>query len=132
MGSQRDDLIYKEECYKIVGVLIEVFKQLGSGYQEKYYQKAIAKEFALQGYKFFEQVHIPLDYKGEKIGSYFVDFVVKVNDTEIPIEIKRDKNFSQARINQLSDYLKALNLKLGILANFTREGVKFKRIVNLI
>lgn len=130
MQQTRDDLIYKDECYKIVGVLIEVFKQLGSGYQEKYYQKAIAKELTLRGHKFVEQAHIPLEYKGEKIGSYFVDFIVEINDIKIPVEIKRDKNFSAARINQLYDYLKVLKLNLGILANFTREGVRFKRIVN--
>lgn len=70
----REDLIYKEECYKIVGVMIEVFKQLGSGYQEKYYQKGIAKELSIQGYEFTEQAYTPLFYKGERIGSYFVDF----------------------------------------------------------
>ncbi len=126
-----DKLIYKDECYEVVSVLIEVYKQLGSGYQEKYYQKAIAHELQARKMSFNEQVYKPLMYKGNKIGSYFADFIIYINGTEIVLEIKRDKHFSLARINQLKDYLKAFNLKLGILANFTAQGVVFKRIVNL-
>lgn len=48
------------------------------------------------------------------------------------MEIKKDAHFSHQHIKQVNGYLKALNLKLGILANFTKDGVKFKRVVNLI
>lgn len=125
---KRKDLIYPELSYQIVGILFEIFKQLGSSYQEKYYQKAIIIELKRCGLKYKEQVSMPLDYKGEKIGNYFLDFLI---EDKIVLEIKKDKNFSRKNIEQVIAYLKAFNLKLGILANFTKNGLMFKRILNL-
>ena len=125
----KKDILYPELSYQIVGVLIEVFKELGSKYQEKYYQRAIAVGFRHKGIKFAEQVRIPLQYKEEPIGAYFLDFLI---ENKIILEIKKNKPFSYKDIQQVLSYLKAHNLQLGIHANFTNDGVKFKRIVNLI
>ncbi|MBI5529904.1 MAG: GxxExxY protein [Candidatus Doudnabacteria bacterium] len=128
---KRDDLIYPKECYEIVGILMEVYKKLGSGYQEKYYQRGIAEELRLRNKKFAEQVAVPLLYKEKKLGTYFLDFLVEIGDAKIVVEIKKDDHFSKHNIEQVVGYLKATNLKLGILANFTPKGVRYKRIINL-
>ncbi len=125
---KRNDLIYPEISYQIIGVLFEVFRQLGHGYQEKYYQRAVSLELKRRGLKFKEQVYFPLNYKGDKIGNYFLDFLI---EDKIILEIKKDKHFSRKNIEQILGYLKAFDLKLGIIANFTSEGLKFKRIVNI-
>ena len=125
---KRKDLIYPELSYQIVGILFEIFKQLESGYQEKYYQKAVALELKRCELKYKEQMQTPLNYKDEQIGKYFLDFLI---ENKIVLEIKKDKNFSRKNIEQVMAYLKACNLKLGILANFTKDGLKFKRIVNI-
>jgi GxxExxY protein len=78
--------------------------------------------------KYKEQVLMPLNYKNEKIGKYFLDFLI---EDKIILEVKKDKNFSRKNIEQVIGYLRAFNLKLGILANFTSQGLKFKRIVNI-
>jgi GxxExxY protein len=124
----RDDLVEKELCYKIVGVLIEVYKQLGSGHREQYYQRGVAAELKKQGFHFQEFVRVNLNYKGTPIGIYILDFLI---ENKIVLEIKKDNYFSKQHIDQVNGYLKTLNLQLGILANFTKDGVKFKRIVNL-
>ena len=108
--------------------MIEVFKELGSGYQERYYQKSVALEFKKRGSKFQEQVFVPLTYKGDDIGKYYLDFLI---EGKVALELKKDKPFSKKNIEQVVAYLKANNLKLGILANFTRDGLKFKRILNI-
>jgi GxxExxY protein len=125
---KRKDLVYPELSYQIIGILFEVFRQLGSGYQEKYYQRAIALELRRCKLKYKEQVLMPLNYKNEKIGKYFLDFLI---EDKIILEVKKDKNFSRKNIEQVIGYLRAFNLKLGILANFTSQGLKFKRIVNI-
>jgi GxxExxY protein len=125
---KRKDILYPELSYQIIGILFEVFKELGSGYQEKYYQKAIATELKRCGLEYKEQVSTSLNYKGEKIGNYFLDFLI---EDKIVLEIKKDRHFSRKNIEQVYAYLKAFNLKLGILANFTSEGLKFKRILNI-
>jgi len=125
---RRNDLVYPELCYQTIGILFEIYRQLGSGYQEKYYQKIVAMELKKCGLHYGEQVLASLFYKGEKIGNYFLDFVI---ENKIVLELKKGERFSRKYIEQLYSYLKATGLKLGIIATFTKNGVKFKRIVNL-
>jgi GxxExxY protein len=125
---RRNDLIYPDLCYQIIGILFEIYKQLGSGYQEKYYQKILATEIKRRGLTYKEQALAPIIYKGKKIGNYFLDFII---DNKVVLELKKGDRFSQKHIEQVYAYLKATDLKLGIIATFTRNGVKFKRIVNL-
>jgi len=125
---RRNDLIYPDLCYKIIGILFEIYKQLGGSYQEKYYQKIVALEFKKCKLHYKEQVSTPLIYKSSKIGNYYLDFVI---ENKIVLELKKGERFPQKHIEQVYSYLKASNLKLGILATFTKNGVRFKRIVNI-
>ncbi len=63
-----------------------------------------------------------------KLARYVFDFLY---ESKIVIELKQGSIFSKQNINQTYSYLKATGLKLGLLVNFTRGGVKFKRVVNL-
>ncbi|EKD56223.1 MAG: hypothetical protein ACD_58C00265G0006 [uncultured bacterium] len=125
---KREDLIYPDESYKIVGILYDVFNNLGSGHKECFYQKAIAIALTNEKIKFKEQAYTPVTYKNVKIGKYFLDFLI---DDKIVLEIKKDSIFRKQNIEQVYSYLKANNLKLGILANFTRTKVDYKRILNI-
>jgi GxxExxY protein len=124
----KEDLIYPELSYQIVGILFAVSNELGGDYLEKYYQKALSLELKKAGLKFEEQVKLPLEYKGDPLGRYYADFII---DDKILLEIKKNKNFTPKNIQQVYAYLKAYKLKLGILANFTDQGLKFKRILNI-
>ncbi len=127
----REDLVYKDECYKVVGILYKVFKELGGDLLEKHYQKAVAIALRSAGISFREQFPVKLQYEGKFIGIYYVDFLVEIDGAKIVLEIKKHENYGLKNIQQVSGYLKSLNLKLGILANFTKTGVKYKRIINL-
>ena len=120
--------VYGNLTEKIIGALFEVHNVLGSGLLEKHYQKALAEEFTRREIPFVEQYLINLSYKGVDLGKYLVDFYVY---DKIPVEIKRDVHFSRQQIQQTLNYLKAMNLQLGLLVHFGREGVKIKRIVNI-
>ncbi len=129
MKNIREDLVHKELCYKIGGVLIEVFKQLGSGHREQYYQRGVAEELKRQGLDFKQQVRVELNYKDAPIGIYILDFLI---EGKVILEIKKNEHFSIQHIKQVNGYLKVLNLQLGMLTNFTKDGVKFRRVVNLV
>lgn len=60
---RRKDLIYPDLCYKIIGILYEVHNELGYGYKEKYYQKAIAADLNKRGIIFKEQVAALVKFK---------------------------------------------------------------------
>jgi len=123
-----EKVIYPELSYKIVGILFEVYNSLGPGYQEKYYQKAIALALAENKIKFKVEVPITINFKGNKIGQYFLDFLI---EEKIILEIKKGNYFSKKNIEQVYAYLRVTELKLAILANFTSTGIKFCRILNL-
>lgn len=124
----RRSLIYAEESYRIMGVVFRVFKELGFGHKESFFQKALAKNFTELGFVFKEQLRCKVKYKGENLGLYILDFLVF---NKIILEIKQRNFISSKDINQLYKYLKAMNLKLGIIITFTSEGVRYKRVVNL-
>ncbi len=124
---QKQDLIYPELSYKLVGLAYNVFNELGHGHLEKIYQKAYAKELKEAGIIFKEQVPYQVIYKEEIIGNNFLDFLI---EEKVIIELKRSDFYSKKYIDQVSNYIKVSNLKLAILINFTSNGVRIKRIVN--
>jgi GxxExxY protein len=124
---RRKDLIYPELSYQIIGILFEVYNRLGPGYHEKYYQRAIAAVLRECRIPFQEQVYVSLIFKGEKIGSYYLDFLIT---DKMILEIKKGERFSKRNIDQILTYLKAKKLKLGIIANFGQRELKFRRIIN--
>ena len=127
MYLKRKDLIYPDLSYEIVGILFNVHNELGPGHREKYYQEAIALAFESNKIKFQREVYIPVEYLTLKIGKYFLDFLIA---DKIILEVKKGDYFPAGNIKQIDTYLKVTGLKLGILANFTSSGVKYKRIVN--
>ena len=121
-------IIYPKLSYKINGCLFEVYKELGPGHREKLYQQALKKEFENNRIGFKSQIPIEIRYKQNPIGKYYLDFLI---ENKIILEIKVGSYFLKRNLEQILDYLKSSNLKLGIIANFTRDGVKFYRVINL-
>lgn len=128
MREQNTKLVHPEISYKIVGILFDIYNELGFGYQEKYYYKAIRGGLNKNNLNFKEQLPISIKYAGSKIGTYYIDFVV---EDKVVLEIKQGERFLKKHFNQVLAYLKSSNLELGILAGFTSNGIKFKRILNL-
>jgi len=121
-------LIYKDECYQIIGVCFEVYNKIGYGHKEKFYQEAIAQGFQEKKIEFKRELKAKVRFKEKDLGVYYFDFLVF---DKIVVEIKKRNYFSIKDINQLRAYLKAVRLKLGLLIHFTNTGVKYRRIVNL-
>ena len=124
----RDDLIYPDLSYAVVGILFNVSNNLSFGHKEKFYEKAVAKELKESNLEFKEQLPAKILYKGEPIGIYYFDFLI---ENKIILEIKVKNHFSAKDIDQLYSYLKAKKIKLGILAYFGKNGIRFKRVINV-
>ena len=127
-STLRNDLIFPELSFKIVGFAYEVFNELGSGHKEKIYQAAMAKQFKLSNFIFKEYLYHPLIFKEENLGKNYFDFLV---EEKIVVELKRSDHFSKSHFEQLNHYLRVSKLQLGLLISFTTNGVRFKRVVNL-
>ena len=122
------ELVYPELSYKIVGLLFEVYNELGPGHKEKVYEKALAALFEENNIQYKEQLFCPVVFKGKQIGKYFIDFLV---EKKIVLELKQGIRTSKKNLDQVHTYLKTNDLKLGIIAQFGTDEVKFKRVLNI-
>lgn len=100
---------------------------MGFGLQEKYYQRAYEKELQALKIPYNKEYKIDLTYNGDKIGTYFLDFLI---DNKIIVEMKVIPVVKNIHVKQVLEYLKVTNLKLAILIYFTKEGIQYKRVIN--
>lgn len=121
------ELIYPELSYKIVGLLFRVHNKLGGRYQEKYYQRAVEVALKEERIAFKKEIAVDLSFNGAKIGKYILDFLI---EGKIILELKATPRLTREDFRQVSSYLKAEKLKLGILANFRGEKLFYRRILN--
>ncbi len=110
-----------------MGILFKVHSELGGRYQEKYYQRAIARALEKEGLRFKKEISVDLKFDEFKIGKYFLDFLI---DKKIILEIKAIPRLNPLDFKQISAYLKACHLELGIIANFRGPKLTYKRILN--
>lgn len=122
------DIVFKDESYKIIGYCFEVFNQIGYGHKEVTYQKALEVILKNKGVTFDSQSYAPLKIDNSIIGKYFLDLLI---ENKIAVELKVGDHFFKRDINQLFSYLKSKNLKLGLMVNFTSNGVKYRRVLNI-
>ena len=119
-----DKLLYSDLSYLINGVVFETYNELGFGYQEKYYYRAIKNRLVEKGLKVQEQLVAPLVSAGKSIGRYYLDFLI---DNKIVLELKVANQVYPKHLKQVLGYLKANNLKLGILAVFHQRRRHYKK-----
>jgi len=118
---------YSDITAGVIGAAMEVHKFLGNGFPEVIYQRGLEKEMKLQGLPFQREFTMPIFYKGEKIGTRRVDFLVyKV----ISVELKAIVKLEDVHLAQAINYLEAYNLEIGLLLNFGAKSLEIKRLIN--
>ncbi len=120
-------LLYKDLTGKIIGAAMEVHGTLGCGFLESVYEEALAVEFGLRGVGFERQKYLDVFYKGTKVKKFICDFLVAGT---ILVELKAIKELTQTDMAQVLNYLKATDLKLGLLLNFGSRSLQYKRLIN--
>src|SRR4030042_2673612 len=120
-----DDLLFKEEVFRIIGCAINVSNNLGSGFLEAVYQEALEIEFSEVKIPFESQKKILISYKNRILKKeYIADFLCFNN---IIIEIKALKKITEIEEAQLLNYLKASGLSPGLIINFGNSKLEWKR-----
>lgn len=120
------NLEHKEITEEIIGAAFEVHRVLGYGFLEKVYQKAMQVELKLRGLKAELEEAIKVVFKGYIVGDYFADLFVA---EKVIVELKVAEKYSSKDEAQLINELKATAIRVGLLINFGREKVEFKRLV---
>lgn len=119
-------ILHKELAYKIVGAAMEVHRILGPGFLEAVYQRALASELTMRGICFEEYKPLPVEYKGNPVGTYEADILV---EGEVILEIKAVSTLSERHKAQALHYLAATGLRLAILLNFGSASLQHRRVV---
>ena len=118
-------MIYQETTDVILKAFYKVYNVLGFGFLEKVYENALGIELAKNGLNICHQKSIAVYYEGERVGDYFADIVV--NDAII-LELKSAENIRNEHFAQLTNYLKATKIEVGLLLNFGKRP-DFKRLI---
>ncbi|CAM4006176.1 GxxExxY protein [Flavobacterium antarcticum] len=117
----------EEETYKIIGLCMEVHRNLGPGLLEIIYKDALEIEFKENNIPFEREKEFLVEYKGKILPHKFnADFVV---NEDIILEVKAIKEFSNEHIAQILNYIKLSNSEIGLLVNFQTKSLQYKRYV---
>ncbi|GGE96990.1 GxxExxY protein [Flavobacterium limi] len=121
-----------EITYKIIGLAIEVHRQLGPGLLESAYQECLYYEIVNSGLSVERQKVLPIIYKDIKLDhGYRIDLLI---ENTIVIELKTVEAFTDVNFAQILSYLKLGNYPLGLLINFDSKILKnnIKRFINTL
>ena len=118
---------YAEITEKIIGCAMKVHRELGVGFQEYIYQRALEIELVNASIKFNREYEMPVYYSGEKIGIRRVDFFV---EDKIMVELKAITELDDVHLAQGLNYLEASGHEVGLLINFGAKSLQFKRLHN--
>jgi len=114
--AMADDLLYREEVYRIVGACVAVHKDKGNGFAEPVYQDALEIELEMSEIPFDAQRNYPLSYRGRLLKHTYTPDLLCFD--KIVVELKAAKCLTDEHRAQLINYLKVTGLQLGLLVNF--------------
>ena len=99
----------------ILGTCFEVSNELGNGFLESVYEKALLVALRHKGIHAVSQAPVSVVFRGEVVGKFFADLLV---EQKVIIELKVSKGIVSEHLAQTINYLKATGLRLGLLVNF--------------
>ena len=122
------ELLYKDEVYAPVGICMEIQKTLGYGFSEIVYKDAMEIEFADNGIEYIREDELLIHHKGRILKHKFsADFTLF---KQIILEIKSSEEGITAKaISQTLNYLKASRCKVGVIVNFGKTKLEYKRLI---
>ena len=121
------ELIYKQECFQLVGFCMEIHRELGRGHDEAIYKDALVVELGQAGIPFVRERKYEISYKGVLLPHhYYADFVIW---DKILFEAKAVEKLTDAHVKQVLNYLAASKLRLGLLVNFGGDSLEWKRVI---
>ncbi len=126
MNEQKRELIEGELTKKVIGVCIDVCRELGSGFLESVYLKALVIALTQAGLKVVEQTPLQVMFRKQVVGEFYPDLFI---ENRLILEIKAIKSLTSEHEAQLINYLKATGIKVGLLINFGRSKLEWKRMV---
>src|ERR1043165_1881039 len=122
-----NDLLYKEEAFRLIGFCMEIHRELGRGHDEVIYKDALVVELSRAAIPFSREKNYEITYKGVILPHhYYADFVVW---DKILFEAKAVEKLTEAHFKQVLNYLAASQIRVGLLVNFGADMLEWKRLI---
>lgn len=120
------ELILKAEVFDVIGCAMEVLNELGHGLLEKPYENALVVELGLKNISVQQQPRYKVMYKGVSVGEYVPDLITH---EKLVVDTKVIDRITNCEIGQMMNYLKITGLRVGVILNFKRPKLEWKRVV---
>ena len=112
---------------QVIGACFEVSNELGVGFLESVYEKALLVALRDKGINAHSQVPLKVSFRNQCVGDFYADIVV---EKELILELKVVKSIAPEHIAQTLNYLKASKNKAGLLVNFGKTRLEYRRFNN--
>lgn len=120
-------MLYEDITKKILEACFEVSNELGIGYLESVYEKALLIALRQKGLNAKNQVPLQVKFRDEVVGEFFVDILV---ENKVLVELKVSNGLSKENYAQTINYLKATGIEVGLLINFGSPKIEYRRFTN--
>ena len=126
MNTDENNLKSADLTGDIIACAMEVLNTLGHGLLEKPYENALVVEFKLRGVTFQQQPRFEVVYKSVPVGEYVPDLIVA---DRVVVDAKVIEAITDYELGQMLNYLKITGLRVGLIMNFRRAKLEWKRVV---
>jgi len=112
--------------YRIIGAAMEVHNEIGYGFKEEVYEKAMEVKLNRAGIEPNQQYEVSVEYEGEQVAIFYLDLFA---EKQVVVEIKAfSHQLTNDELAQVINYLKATGAPVGLLFNFGRRKLEYRRV----
>jgi len=123
--DRRDTVLKHEQITKnVIGCAFEVINELGAGFLESVYEKALLLALRQKGLSVVAQHPVKVMFRGKCVGDFFADLLV---EEKVIVELKAVKAIAPEHQAQIINYLNATGIEVGLLINFGNPKLEYKR-----
>lgn len=122
--GQDEGLKHEEITKTIIGCAFEVINELGAGFLESVYEKALLLALRQEGLSATAQHPVKVMFRNECVGDFFADIFV---EGKVIVELKAVKAIASEHQAQIINYLNATDIEVGLLINFGAPKLEYKR-----
>jgi GxxExxY protein len=122
---QDEGLLHADITKIVIGCAFEVIRELGAGFLESVYEKALVLALRQRGLSASSQHPLKVLFRGECVGDFFADILV---EQKVLVELKAVRTLAPEHQAQIINYLNATQMEVGLLINFGNPKLEFKRL----
>ncbi len=122
---QNNDMKHEELTRSIIGCAFEVMNELGAGFLESVYEKALVLALKQKGLDVSAQHSVSVSFRGEVIGDFYAYLLV---EESVIVELKAVRSLAPEHQAQVINYLNASGIEIGLLINFGNPKLDYRRL----